>query len=149
MRSEALLMAAVACGARHRERRHVVANDRERLVERFGAPVDEVLTDELKISFVKQRCLHVDGILPVDERADLDVDELDGMSGRRRGGGRDVKGHVSSPSCSAGTRDFRGRRTRRVLRKLYTCSGNAQSKRGFGGLKWRHGCRNESPWQIV
>ena len=47
--------------------------------------VGEVLADELKIGFVEQRRLHIDGILAVDERSDLDVDELDGMCGRRWG----------------------------------------------------------------
>jgi len=74
--------------------------------------VREVLADELKFLFVQQRRLHDDGELPVDERRDLDVDELDGEGGGGFDAGRDVKGHWGL-RLATGARGFRRRTTGR------------------------------------
>ena len=128
--------AFVMAALRRRERRDVVADDRQRLVERGDTLVGEVLADEFKFVFVEQSRLHRDGILSVDERRDFDIDELDGMWGRRRGAGpcmsRDM---VLSVLLRRHPRDQGAARKTEVCEKIYTCRAYPQASRGVRGLK--------------
>jgi hypothetical protein len=63
-------------GARGRKHAHILLNDGERLVERLNVLIGKVLADKFELVFVEQRGLHDDGILAVDQRGDLNVDEL-------------------------------------------------------------------------
>jgi len=63
-------------GAHRRKYADVLLDDGERLVEGLDVLVRKVLADEFELVFVEQRGLHYDGILAVDQRRDLDIDEL-------------------------------------------------------------------------
>jgi hypothetical protein len=55
---------------------HILLNDGKRLVERLNVLIGKMLADEFELIFVEQRGLHDDRELAVDQRRNLDVDEL-------------------------------------------------------------------------
>src|SRR5580658_2793917 len=75
------------------KRRHVLSDDRQSLIQRLDMHVCEILTDEFEPVLVEQRRLHGNAKLAIDQRCDFDMDELEGIGGRRISAGWYVKGH--------------------------------------------------------
>jgi hypothetical protein len=65
------------------KRRHVLSDDRQSLIQRLDMRVGEILTDEFEPILVEQRRLHGNAKLAINQWRDLDMDELEGIGGRR------------------------------------------------------------------